>query len=277
MNRKFRQNLILLLASFLIAVAGIEIYLWHADPYGLRLYLMDFRALTSHRTSHPTGTQYHVGHHELGGYSFTALPDGLRLVPDTGRSECIITAIGDSVTFGMGVDDHETWVNLLAQRYPDVQFLNAGRPTYSVSNVLASYNYYDESDAFIYIVIDDDDGEFLRHQYNSPPPHIFAIQIYMYFWVYPAKSPFNMDNFMKDFVPLLQKDNILIIDFELDRLVLGDFADQYPSLRPVPMYTQVISRADPHPTPAGHIEIADNLEALVGELIEKNCGAEYLP
>lgn len=277
MNRKFRQNIIIFLASFIITLAGIEFFLWHGDPYGLRVYLTDFQALTRLRTSHPTGTQYYLGHHELERYSFTALPDGLRLVPDTGRSDCIITAIGDSVTFGMGVDDHETWVNLLAQRYPKVQFLNAGRPTYSVSNVLASYNYYDQSDGFIYIVIDDDDGDFLRHKHNSPPPRVFAIQLYVYFWLYPAKAPFNMGRFMKDFVPLLEQDDIVIIDFQEDRLVLDDLVAQYPSLHPVPMYTHVISRADPHPTPAGHIEIADGIDALVGELIARRCGAEYLP
>ena len=56
----------------------------------------------------------------------------------------------------MGIEDDETWVNLLAQHYPDVEFLNYGRPVFAAENVLRSYNAY-PADAYIWLIVDNDD------------------------------------------------------------------------------------------------------------------------
>lgn len=38
-----------------------------------------------------------------------------------------VAVMGDSFTFGWGVEDDETWVYLLGEAFPDVEFLNLGR------------------------------------------------------------------------------------------------------------------------------------------------------
>jgi lysophospholipase L1-like esterase len=38
-----------------------------------------------------------------------------------------VAVMGDSFTFGWGVEDDETWVHLLGEAFPDVEFLNLGR------------------------------------------------------------------------------------------------------------------------------------------------------
>ena len=38
-----------------------------------------------------------------------------------------VVVLGDSFTFGWGVPLHETWIQLLQERYPDIEFLNLGQ------------------------------------------------------------------------------------------------------------------------------------------------------
>jgi hypothetical protein len=38
-----------------------------------------------------------------------------------------VMIIGDSFTFGWGVEEHETWVNLLQEEFPEVEILNLGK------------------------------------------------------------------------------------------------------------------------------------------------------
>lgn len=43
------------------------------------------------------------------------------------KSKKRVLLIGDSFTFGWGVDLNQTWISLLTERYPDVEFLNLGQ------------------------------------------------------------------------------------------------------------------------------------------------------
>ena len=44
--------------------------------------------------------------------------------------------MGDSVTFGYGVDDDQTWVDGMARALPDVHVINAGVSGFNSTNVL---------------------------------------------------------------------------------------------------------------------------------------------
>ena len=38
-----------------------------------------------------------------------------------------VLIIGDSFTFGWGIEEEETWIHLLSEKYPDIEFLNLGQ------------------------------------------------------------------------------------------------------------------------------------------------------
>lgn len=65
--------------------------------------------------------------------SFTVTTDrlGCRRMPTAPRATKRVLFLGDSCTFGVGVDDDETFAYLLQQRLGDVQCLNYGVPGYS--------------------------------------------------------------------------------------------------------------------------------------------------
>jgi hypothetical protein len=116
-----------------------------------------------------------------GSYKFSywtvTVENGARVTPATNsNADCSLIMLGDSVTMGHGVDDDETWINHLAQVYPDVQFVNTGLTSYNSTNVLGSKRAFPNGDAYVYLMIDNDMGLPL-----SPNPE-----------AYPEQNPTNL-------------------------------------------------------------------------------------
>jgi lysophospholipase L1-like esterase len=59
-------------------------------------------------------------------------PDGFRRVPGAVNARDTIVFLGDSCTFGVGVDDEETFAALVQAELKDIRCINAGVPGYSV-------------------------------------------------------------------------------------------------------------------------------------------------
>src|SRR5688572_6915252 len=106
------------LIGFSLSIFLLETLLRFVDPWG---------AVTYFTAGGPTLDLYiPYGERDVlpaGVYSFPIWtahinPDHTRLVPDNAAGNCRIAFVGDSVTFGLGVDDAETWVNLLAANHP---------------------------------------------------------------------------------------------------------------------------------------------------------------
>lgn len=99
------RKLIVVLAMALVTLGALELLLRVADPFGAHYY-EDMIAVWETRLPDPTGFTHRPGVYDVGGrYTFTIEPDGLRAAPSRTSSGPRVTFIGDSVTFGSGVDD----------------------------------------------------------------------------------------------------------------------------------------------------------------------------
>lgn len=64
-------------------------------------------------------------------FSVSTGPQGWRIVPPVAEPTRTIVCLGDSCTFGVGVDDDRTFAAVLQTLLPDVRCINAGVPGYS--------------------------------------------------------------------------------------------------------------------------------------------------
>lgn len=78
----------------------------------------------------PTQIQGAVGRGRMSFYVSTD-KDGNRRMPPITRPKRTVLCLGDSCTFGVSVDDDETFPFVLQQQVPSTRFVNAGVPGYS--------------------------------------------------------------------------------------------------------------------------------------------------
>src|SRR5688572_13884306 len=109
-----RRAVIAVLLTFLATLAFIEGGLRLFDPLGARRYLDDAALYVYvHRAR---GYVMLPGVYQFSNWQVTILSDTSRAVPATNTSApCTLALIGDSVTFGQGVSDGDTWANLMAK------------------------------------------------------------------------------------------------------------------------------------------------------------------
>ena len=159
MGKSARRNLIAILFGMLLALVLGEVLLSLFDPLGFAYY-RDQAYLSTQLVADPRGYTFRTGTHTLLSYTFTILPDGTRAVPDTNvNGSKTLVFVGDSVTFGYGVDDDQAWVNLVARELPDVHVINAGISGFNSTNALRTVEQYPNADALVYLLIGNDADE----------------------------------------------------------------------------------------------------------------------
>ena len=88
------------------------------------------------------------GHQEVpGSFSadFTTDEAGRRRIDRRGAGAGTVHVFGDAYTFGLGVEDHNAWLNLLADQLGDtVEILNYGVPGYSLGQMFLSFRQHAE-------------------------------------------------------------------------------------------------------------------------------------
>lgn len=135
---------------------GLELLLQITDPWGIRFY--DDMALfgTALENDDVRGYVLPDGDYQFSNWQVT-MRDGLRLTRNTNAAAaCRIVVLGDSFTFGYGINDDETWLNQIARDFPDVYFLNTGITAYNSANVLGTYQSFPNADAYIYLFTNND-------------------------------------------------------------------------------------------------------------------------
>ena len=276
-----KSRLMGILFSSLGFIIGMEIALRIVDPLGIHVYMRDGKQLQEAVIPHnERGYVYEEGTYNLTRVSAQINEDHSRYVPDSGQGDCTIAFVGDSFTFALGVSDDESWVNWIAQDYPDVTMINAGTPGYNAEQVYQSVLDI-PVDGYVYLIFDNDMDKVLDivpdTGFNWRRFHDSAI---VHYWTIITKrqpekiitetddvtfSHQDWESFYHHLALLEEMENVFM--FVLGE---GDWKDNYyqiPSLG----RDYMISPFDAHADPAGNEYIASQISPRVGELIADVC------
>lgn len=278
--KPIRRAIIFVLTMFLVIVLLLEMLLYWLDPLGLVAYMHSFERMYQTTIPDETGYTFIEGTHDMMNYSYTILDNHSRRIPATNLdATCVIAGIGDSVTFGMGVEDEQTWLNLVAEQFPNVQFVNWGRPVFGAENVYSSYQNYD-ADGYLWLVISNDDFGEAGYK-ERQPNYVSALRLYWLYVLYPAifgKPAYNViheytNDVDEDVISvsaqlaeqMLAHDNILIFGF-----------DEYPTNRieaaiTISYYDDTVGLFDHHPSFKGNQQIAASILPHVTDFVERIC------
>lgn len=267
-----------LLIGLLILLISTEALLRRLDPLGIR-YLEDIGNLFGHMESDYT---LPPGHYDLDTFTVTVNGDRTRRVPDTpSQATCTLVAIGDSVTFGHGVGNQETWVNLLAREFPDIRFINTGTNGFNSHAIREMQGrWLTEANGFIYFIIQNDtDPNVPSLERDRFYPYISAYWIVLQSRLTGnpvASSPDIPDTFWDDLTAIQEAaPTLLFVDNP-------DFAAPIQARFPedtilIDPYTHTNSLADPHPDSEGHQEIAAAMLPGVRDAVQRWCEKRVSP
>lgn len=258
------------IAVLLLTLFALEVLLRAIDPIGVVAYTRFNAWAHTHRLPDATGYIHTPGTYRVNGQAVTIGADGLRITPDSDAT-CTVAVLGDSVLFGFGVSDDDTFVSQLATRYPDVRWINTGRTGYNVDNfhrVLDTRT----ADGWLYYAVSNDASDppattaQVRRTYSATALH--ARLVYAFTRTRQA-SPRAIDwQPFDELITRLQSRDALMIGADdhavTARLVVHGGAS-------IPAHRHPISAVDPHPNPAGHMHIADALTPLVDHWLPTVC------
>lgn len=252
-----RAWIAVVLSWAIVVLVSLEVLLRFGDPGGFYQYRRVLHWNYSHRVEHETGYSLLSGSYPRApGGAVTILEDGSRLVPNSvGRdSACTVVLIGDSVAFGMGVSDDDTYINALAGEFDSVHWINAARPGYNSTNLSRLYRSY-PADGYIYHVVSND---------AQMPTAVFVVGSM------PSALLYRWNLHTADNVDLEAPEDWhlyggALLDMPRGVLVFGRdapvtrFVSAYMPTVIVPHWGYSISTADGHPDARGHEVIASQL------------------
>ncbi len=283
LNQRTRRKIIGGLLAILITILTLDALLFWLDPLGAvqaRHAQTTFFLLMQ---PHETGYRLQTGTHQIHNYTMTVTEAGNRDVPDTNRqAACTIAVIGDSLTMGIGVEDNQTWVNLLAQQFENVRFINAGRSDYSAPNILALKDNT-PAEGYIWLIIENDSIEAFRLWLFVPTgnPYLPATRLYVRYIRQQFRPhtheqtgrPFNLARFDGIAAQIFEAPDAIgfALDLPQAESIGAAVAQRYDNVHLIAPYNGRISAADGHPSPAGHIEIASAMQPYLTDFVETIC------
>lgn len=267
---RFRRAVALVCIVFLATVALIEVGLRLVDPFGVARYTAD--QATLYGVMIPDSARaavYRPGVTVFSNFSMTILPNHSRAVPDTTVSGCTIAFVGDSVTMGWGVNDADTWVNLVARELPSVHIVNTGVAGYSIYDVAATLDTV-QADGYVYLLIGNDNRRMRFTGVPLPPDTRSAVQMNLeYFTLASSPDPTFDDEFYAALGKLTNRNNVAVIAFDAPA---GREAAKRSPVTLIPMYTDRLSFVDRHAGAKGNREIAQSMLPIVHEFTAQRCG-----
>ncbi len=271
MKKSARRKLIHVLIGILLALLLSEGLLAWLDPLGFAYY-RDQAYLGARLIPDPRGYNFRPGVYRLSSSQFTILPDGTRRVPDTNLEAAkTLVFIGDSVTFGYGVDDAQSWVNRIARELPDVHVINAGVSGYNSTNVLRTLAQYPTADALVYLIVNNDAEPENQPDFAHPRPPDNPSWLALYLLHLPEYlNPISAsDEIARGDIPRYLDDLHHILADE--RVLAVAFDDAFGQLTvreccAIPLIargTDRVSPVDGHPGVRGNQEIAAQMLPLL--------------
>lgn len=276
-RKRLMQRLAGVALTAALTLALIEVLLRVTDPFGVA-YFHDLAAnfydvaLPDPRGYVVAPGEYHASH-----WSFNILPDNTRAVPDTRQdADKTMVFIGDSVTFGYGVEDAETFVNLVARDFPDWHVINDSYPGWNIQNLEAAWEMHPDADLIFVLTITNDMDEPMRTaDMRGWRPSYIQLYGTMIVWLlrgFPVPSPeaaAALEPGWRASISRIASDprvTLLTIDTtgDYEQLVREMFPDKTTVLQ---NFTSLVSTVDSHPDPSSHQFLADQITAVVREKV----------
>lgn len=253
-----------ILLLILFTLLGIDLFLNMVDPSGIKAYFYDLDTLFTDAEPHATrGYILRSKVYKFWHWQATVLDDHTRLVPDTAKAHCVIAFVGDSVTFGHGVNDADTFTSQLAATAPGVQYVNAGVNGYNAAQVLATVKSYPAA-GYVYLLIDNDAQPTFKPRTNVN--HMPTVSLYLAALTAPRVVRANdYTVFDAAIAELKAIDNVAIVG------LAGDPLAARAGVPTIQRWTHNVSRFDSHPDRTGHSEIAAQLQGYADALAVTVC------
>lgn len=281
--------LLIVLSTLLLLEALLRLI----DPWGLR-YFNDLARIGNEIFVYDEarGHLMQDGDHAFSHWR-ASIRHGVRVVPSTNpQADCTLAVLGDSVAFGYGVDDEQTWVNLVAARFPQVHVINAALPRYNSTNVLLSARDLQAQggvDAYFYLIISNDiEGsiDIRSSRFVGDGSNLTQIVRYLNFAIFRGGGT--------DYSPPPEGDTSILSDSDPLRRLLSEMAElsaipnmhlaafQYESLTNTLLAEgfelallrypdRRISLADYHLNPQGNAELAEQIAPLWESILAQAC------
>lgn len=286
---KSLRNIGSVLFVIFITLAMIELILRIFDPWGF-VYFDDLAKISDAFVSDDERIYYLPdGTYEFSHWQAT-VSDQLRVTPNTNLdAECRIVLLGDSVTFGYGVDDEETWVNILAEQYPDVYLMNTGVVTYPIEPIVGTYNVFeDEGDGFLYLIISNDahDAADTRTEnLNNPAENLPRTLLYGGYYLIRLglidtpetsndsdEADIQNQRFLQHIETLSEEDNMVFMAFDEENITNLALDAGY-NINVLPAYPAEhrISFLDVHLDATGNEVLAESIAPILDRLIAESC------
>lgn len=246
------------------------------DPWRVGNLLADLRHLDlSYVASESRGYVLPAGHYQFSNWSAAILPDSTRAVPGTNdRATCTVVLLGDSMTFGMDVNDGDTWASLIARQLPSVRLINAGLIGYNLPEILKNYHAFPGADAYVYYLYADDERP---SNWPLRPPDANTSYTLAYLNVLTDYVPPFSPTVWRSFFAAL---NGLASDSRVTLVAWNDgfgrqVAANVKGVHLIPVFAHRVSPSDGHPSAAGHAEIAAAMLPIVKRAVTERCTATF--
>jgi hypothetical protein len=284
MSRKLRRRLIRIALAILPIIVIPQFFY---DPLNLRGFDDAYQLVNNFECANDDCTLLRLptGRMNFGWrWSVTINEDGSRLVPDNPSSCSVrIAGIGDSFVWGPTVNDDETWLNRLAQHFPDACFYNYGQWGYNAEQAAWTLEQKvpKNIDYVIYFIFQNDDQ--VSYEYHKPdqPPNPFVIVRYgqLIAWRlgwykqsgWGEEGERDPASFAQAINQMAADPRIHFMGFDGELLVArveNDMGHEVFKIPLIPPSAQV-SPIDQHPNAAGHRLIAESLYPLIEEILSR--------
>lgn len=271
MKRLIIRSLIIFITTLLLIEGLLRLF----DPWGALRYQRDMALYFQNVEASPARDYLlRPGFYAFSNWTATILPDSSRAVPDTNaHADCTLALVGDSVTFGYGVSDADTWANLLARDFPAVHIINTGTNGYNIADAYQTANAV-PANGYLYLMIYNDAEPRFDTEHFSADEQLSALATYLK-WTTILRGagsviPVDMPMFLSTLARLGQRSDIQIVAFDgnpLTAAAQGQDAD----IKIVRAWTHNNSRVDPHPNVEGSREIAEEMKPYFEALVKRVC------
>ncbi|MGB1288524.1 MAG: hypothetical protein ACPG7F_18460 [Aggregatilineales bacterium] len=286
-----RRTILIGLISVLVSVVSTELFLTVIDPWGVRTYFHEIEHIQQLYTLTERGYVLPSGVHDFKNWSVTINDANMRYIPANtppDEATCQVAFVGDSVTFGYGVNDADMWVNLIARDFPQIHFLNTGVPGYNSVNVRHAIENI-PADGYLYLLIENDAEPDLSIKEEAEVTS--AIRYYLHvlretqrqtteqtamaavdtdITITDAGLRTLITNFETAVQAIFAMDNVIAFGFD-DNAPTQYIAARYDDLILIPPFSESISVVDPHPTVASNREVAAAILPYLPDFFARVC------